>query len=61
MYALDKSPDNDLVFWVILDICVLYKAMGQAELAKDILQSYQSGYADIMDEAIRAEIERNLA
>ncbi len=60
MYALDKKPENELVFWVILDICVLYKSLGQSELALDILRSYQSGYGEIMDNSIRKEIENNL-
>ncbi|MFZ5990029.1 MAG: hypothetical protein ACOYWZ_23275 [Bacillota bacterium] len=59
-YALDKQPENDIVFWLILDICVLYKELGQVELAKDILESYVSEYGDVMDEAVRFEIERNL-
>lgn len=60
MYALDRKPDTDLVFWIILDICVLYKALGQAELAREILESYAASYGDVMDESVKAEIERNL-
>jgi tetratricopeptide (TPR) repeat protein len=61
MYALDKNKDRDLVFWIVLDICVLYKSMGQIELAKEILESYISNYGDLMDSSVRLEIERNLA
>lgn len=60
MYALDKKPDNDLVFWIILDTCVLYKELGQTQLAKEILESYVAGYGNLMDESIMAEIEKNL-
>ena len=60
MYALDKKPEKDLVFWIILDICVLYKSLGQTELAKEILESYVNAYGDAMDVALKAEIERNL-
>lgn len=61
MYALDKEPERDLVFWIILDICALYKSLGKADLAKEILDSYVSTYGDVMDEEVRNEIERNLS
>jgi tetratricopeptide (TPR) repeat protein len=60
MYALDKNPDKDAVFWIVLDTCVLYKELGQIGLAKEILESYVSSYGDLMDVAVRAEIESNL-
>lgn len=60
MYALDKGLENEAVFWVILDMCVLYKELGQAEMARDILESYVESYGSVMDAAIKAEIERNL-
>ncbi|TYQ16100.1 UNVERIFIED_CONTAM: hypothetical protein Cloal_2603 [Acetivibrio alkalicellulosi] len=58
--ALDMQPDDEVVFWIILDICVLYKELGQCELANDILQSYSSMYGQIMEPAIKCEIEKNL-
>lgn len=61
MYALDKNPDKDLVFWVVLDICVLYKSLGQIDLAQEILSSYVESYSDVMDVSIKDEIERNLS
>ncbi len=60
MYALDSKPEDSLVFWVILDICVLYKEMGQIELAKQILESYVELYGSVMDTQVRDEIMRNL-
>ncbi len=60
MYALDSKPEDSLVFWVILDICVLYKEMGQIELAKQILESYVELYGNVMDQQVRDEIMRNL-
>ncbi len=61
MYALEKGPEKELVFWIILDICVLYKNLGQAELAAEILEGYISNYGDLMDESVKMEIERNLS
>lgn len=60
MYALDKKPKKDLTFWIILDICVMYKSLGQRELALDILNSYYDIYSDIMDISVKEEIEANL-
>lgn len=59
-YALDNEPSNDIVFWIVLDICVLYKQLGQVELAKEVLESYVSHYGELMDKAVRYEIELNL-
>lgn len=61
MYALDKIPDRSVVFWIILDICVLYKELGQTDLALEILRSYADTYGDVMDESVRHEIEKNLS
>lgn len=59
-YALEREPKDDVVFWVVLDICVLYKQLGQVDLAKDVLNSYLSEYGEIMNETVRHEIELNL-
>jgi U3 small nucleolar ribonucleoprotein component len=61
MYALDKNPGKELVFWVVLDICVLYKSLGQVEFAKEMLSGYYDAYGDLMDIGIKDEIEKNLA
>lgn len=61
MYALDKNPGKDLVFWVVLDICVLYKSLGQIALAQELLSSYVESYSGVMDASIKEEIERNLS
>jgi tetratricopeptide (TPR) repeat protein len=60
MYALDKKPGKDLAFWIVLDICVIYKELGQKEMAFDILNSYYEVYGDVMDMSVKEEIERNL-
>lgn len=60
MYALDRKPDKDLVFWIVLDICVLYKSLGQIDFAQEILSGYVGGYSDVMDSSVKEEIERNL-
>ncbi len=60
MYALDKKPCKELTFWTILDICVMYKSLGQQELALDIMNSYYETYGDTMDSYVKEEIGKNL-
>ena len=60
MYALDKKPQKELTFWIILDICVMYKSLGQHDLALEILKSYYKIYGDMMGTLVRDEIIRNL-
>ncbi len=60
MDALDKKPRKELTFWIVLDICVLYKNLGQVEFAYDILNSYHDAFGDLMDASVKEEIESNL-
>ena len=60
MYALDRKPGEDLAFWIVLDICVLYKSLGQADFARDMLATYFDTYNGDMDKKVRDEIESNL-
>ena len=39
MYALDKKPDKDLVFWIILDTCVLYKELDKQNSQRKYLKA----------------------
>ncbi len=59
--ALDfGSLSNDMVFWVVLDICTLYKELGLNELACSILNSVAKRYENELKPEIRAEIIKNL-
>ena len=60
MYALDRKPDSELAFWIVLDICVLYRSIGQVDFAKDMLSTYFNTYNGFMDDQVRNEIEGNL-
>jgi len=60
MYALDKKPGKELAFWIVLDICVMYKELGQREMAFDILNGYYEIYGDVMGASVKEEIEKNL-
>lgn len=58
--ALEKNPRKELTFWIVLDICVLYKNLGQVDLAYDILNSYHAAFGDMMDASVKEEIKNNL-
>jgi tetratricopeptide (TPR) repeat protein len=60
MYALDKNPDKGLTFWIVLDVCTMYKFLGQVELSRGILEEYLRNYSEIMDKSLIAEIKKNL-
>ncbi|MEN2774688.1 hypothetical protein ABCY62_06480 [Acetivibrio clariflavus] len=60
LYALDSHPPDDVAHWILLDICVMYKQLGQVELAKEVLDNYVKEYGIIMDEGLKYEIELNL-
>lgn len=60
LYALDNRPADDVARLIVLDICVMYKQLGQVELAKKVLDSYIAEYGIVMDEALKYEIELNL-
>lgn len=56
MIALDKNPDNETAFWIVLDICAIYKATGHADLAEDILLTYIDTFEDMMSEEVKDQI-----
>jgi len=58
--ALNSQPSDDVVFWIVLDICSMYKQLGQAELAKEVLESYINQYGNFMDEVVMCEMRRCL-
>jgi hypothetical protein len=60
MYALEHDIEDQVVFWLVLDICVLYKQLGKSDLAKDILESYVTDYGSIMNEDVKAQIISSL-
>lgn len=58
--ALDMKPDTEVAFWIVLDICVIYKNFGQSELAADILQAYMNEYNDLMSDEVKEQILQSL-
>jgi len=60
MNALEHDIEDQVVFWLVLDICVLYKQLGKSDLAKDVLESYVTNYGSIMNKDVKAQIINNL-
>lgn len=60
LFALDNDPAIEDVFWILLDICALYKELRQPDMAKEMLDNYSSKYEDIINEDIRDQIISNL-
>lgn len=60
MQILEHKLDENVIFWCVVDICTLYKKLGQKDLAKMILDEYYKSFESIMDQSIKDEIEKQL-
>ncbi len=60
MEALEHQPDSNMIFWIVLDICAIYKQMGLAALAVSILEEVVNKYNSIIQPEVKAEILNNL-
>ena len=58
--AMDQGPDKEMIFWIVLDICSLYKQLGLTELAKSILEGLVEKYEAVIRPEIKEEIIKNL-
>ncbi len=58
--ALEHKPDREMVFWIVLDVCTLYKQLGRMELARIILEGMVDKYGTIIQPEIKEEIIKNL-
>lgn len=58
--ALNRNPDNEAAFWIVLDICSIYKRSGQSELAEDILLTYIDEFEHLMSEEVKDQILQSL-
>lgn len=58
--ALQYNPDKGMIFWIVLDVCTLYKQLGLNDLAVAILEGTVAQYGDIIRPEIKVEIMNNL-
>lgn len=58
--ALEQKPDREMIFWIVLDVCTLYKQLGCMELARNILEGMVDKYGTIIQPEIKEEIIKNL-
>jgi len=57
---LEKKPDDQLILWIVVDICSLYKQLGQNELARETMESYMNTYGTSLDPAMKEELLKNI-
>ena len=60
MKALQQNPDREMLFWIVLDVCTLYKQLGLAALAQSILEGIVENYEAVIRPEIKEEIIKNL-
>jgi|GEM_PF-6717830 len=58
--ALAKGPDDDLAFFLALDLSTIWNELGQLEKAVEVLQQFLDGKGEIRPEQ-RREVERHLS
>lgn len=58
--VLSKNPDEQLILWVVIEICTLYKQAGQESLAKEMVESYLEILGDSFSEQTKQEIIESL-
>lgn len=60
MEALKRIDDHNLSMLIIIDICSIYKELGQSDFAKFILEDFKEKYKKVIDASIIKVIEDNL-
>lgn len=58
--ALDKKPEDDLILWIVIDICSLYKQMGQNKLAREMMQSYIDTFGGTLSPQTKEELIKSM-
>ncbi len=56
MKALQQQPDVEMILWIVLDVCALYKQLGLNELAISILETLASQYGNAIKPEVKKEI-----
>ena len=56
MKALQQQPDVEMILWIVLDVCALYKQLGLNELAISILETVSSQYGTAIKPEVKKEI-----
>ena len=58
--ALDKKPEEQLILWIVIEICSIYKQLGNEQLAKETMNSYIEAFGDNLNPQLRDQIVKNL-
>ncbi len=54
--ALQHEPNNEMIFWIVLDVCALYKQLERTDLAIIILEGLVSQYGAAIQPEVKKEI-----
>ena len=57
--ALEKKPEEQLILWIIIDVCSIYKELGQETLAKEMIQSYIDTAGDSISQEVKDDLINN--
>jgi len=57
--ALEKKPEEQLILWIIIDVCSLYRELGQESLAKEMIQSYIETAGNSISQEIKDDLTKN--
>lgn len=57
--ALEKRPEEQTALWIVIDICTIYKQLGQEQLSNEMIKSYLETAGEGLDQQIKEEIMNN--
>lgn len=58
--ALELSPSNDMMTFLVLDISTMYKELGRYNEARGILETFIETFGNILNDNIRRDIKANI-
>lgn len=59
--ALEKRPEEQLILWIIIDICSLYRELGQENLAKEMILSYIETAGNSISQEVKDDLKKNFS
>lgn len=59
--ALEKKPEEQLILWIIIDVCSLYRELGQESLAKEMILSYIETAGNSISQEVKDDLIKNFS
>ncbi|MGE5329769.1 MAG: hypothetical protein ACM3KR_09710 [Deltaproteobacteria bacterium] len=57
--ALEKKPEEQLILWIIIDVCSLYRELGQEDIAKEMIKSYIETAGNSISQEVIDDLKKN--